>query len=146
MDKVKYLLYGVFSYLGLNHETFGILMVLMLMDSIVGAVKAARLGEEVKFKIMLWGISMKLIFLMIPVTLALMAKSLGYDFTLAIHLVISILTVAEGYSILGNIYMAKNRVKIKKTDVVSSLLILIRKMIGKVIKNLLGKLEDEEIK
>tara|TARA_R110002020_G_scaffold392352_1_gene602609 strand:+ start:326 stop:790 length:465 start_codon:yes stop_codon:yes gene_type:complete len=143
LEKIKLILYGIFSYLSIDIEAFGILMILMCIDSVVGAIKSVRLGKDFKFKIMLWGISMKLIFLMIPVTLALMARGLGYDFTIAVNIVISILTVSESYSILGNIYMAKNKVKIKRMDMISSLLITLRRLMSKLFKGLIGKLDDE---
>lgn len=142
MERLKLLLYGVFSYLHLDKEVFGILMILMCFDSIVGAVKAVRLGDEFQFRALLWGISMKLIFLMIPVVLALMGKSLGYDFHLAINIIMALLTVSEVYSIMGNIYSAKNKVRVKKIDVVSMVLISLRKMLSKAIDNLLSTLEN----
>jgi len=144
MEKVKYLCYAIFTYLNLNQETFSILMILMCIDSLLGAVKAVRLGRDFQFKTMLWGITMKLIFLMIPVTLALMAKSLGYDFVVAINIVMAILTVSEGYSIMGNIYMAKNKVILKKMDVVSGLLIAIRAGLSRTLSSLIGKVESND--
>tara|TARA_R110002012_G_scaffold289897_1_gene483268 strand:- start:274 stop:726 length:453 start_codon:yes stop_codon:yes gene_type:complete len=146
LEKIKLSLYVILSYLSIDVEAFGILMILMCFDSIVGAVKSVRLGKDFKFKIMLWGISMKLIFLMIPVTLALMARGLGYDFTIAVNIVISILTVSEGYSILGNIYMAKNKIKIKRMDMVSSLLMTLRKLMSKIFKELIEKLDSRVVK
>ena len=144
LEKLKYLAYVLFTYLNLDGEVFTILMILMCMDSFVGSIKAMRLGDYFRFKILLWGVTMKLIFLMIPVTLALMAKNLGYDFTLAINVVMSILTVSEGISIISNIYMAKNKVKIRKVDIISDLLITIRKGMLKTVKTLIHKVEDSD--
>lgn len=141
MEKVKLMIYGIFAYLSLDVEVFCILAALMCLDSVIGAIKSIRLGYDFKFTVLLWGISMKFIFLMIPVTLALMAKSLGYDFTVAVDIVISILTVSEGYSILSNIYMAKNKVKIKRVDMISALLITLRSGIAKSAKGLMEDLE-----
>lgn len=142
MEKLKLIVYAVFSYLHLDKEAFGILMVLMCFDSIVGAIKAVRLDDEFKFRTLLWGISMKLIFLMIPVVLALMGKALGYDFHLAVNVIMAILTVSEGYSILGNIYMAKNKVKIKKIDIISLMINSLRAMMKKSLDSLLKTLEN----
>lgn len=144
MEKFKYLAYGIFTFLNLDKEVFVILMVLMCIDSVVGAIKSVRLGDSFRFKKMLWGISMKLIFLMIPVTLALMAKNLGYDFTMAISIVMSVLTVSEGYSIMGNIYMAKNKVELKKMDIISALLIALRTAMRRLLTNLVKKAGEED--
>jgi glucan phosphoethanolaminetransferase (alkaline phosphatase superfamily) len=143
IEKVKYMIYGVFTYLSLDTEMFAVLITLMVFDSVVGAVKSLRLGEVFSFKIMLWGISMKLIFLMIPITLALMAKNLGYDFTMAVNVVMSILTVSESYSIFGNIYMAKNKVRIDRVDLVSALLITLRRTMKNLAEKLIQKVEEK---
>lgn len=142
MEKIKLLLYAIFAYLHIDKETFIILMVLMSADSIVGALKAIRLGEEFKFKKLLWGMTMKLVFLIVPLTLALIGKSLDYDFRLAVNIVISVLTVSEGYSILGNIYSAKNRVEVKKIDAISKIIESIRHVLSTVLENFLNSLRD----
>lgn len=139
LGKIKILTYFVFAYLGIEVETFLILMVFMVMDSVLGAIKALRLGNRFSFQKMLWGYTLKLCFLIIPLTLALLGKSLGYDFHSAVNITISILTVAEAYSIIGNIYAAKNKVEMEKLDAVSLLLIYIRKSIKKVLDILLNK-------
>jgi hypothetical protein len=142
LDKIKYLAYMAFTYLSIDKEVFGILLVLMCMDSVVGAVKSVRLGEEFRFKIMLWGITMKMIFLMIPVVLALMGKSLGYDFTNAVSVTMAILTVSEGYSIISNIHMAHTRERVRKMDIISTLLITIRDTMKRFAKSLLHRVEN----
>ncbi len=144
IEKLKYFFYIIFAYLNLDHEVFGILMILMLIDSGLGALKAVRVGFKFRFKTLLWGITMKLIFLLIPVVLALTAKSLGYDFTIAIQIVLSILTVSEVYSIMGNIYMAKNKVIIEKMDVISNMIMTLRRALARLVKGFLHKIGDVE--
>ena len=90
---------------------------------------------------MIWGFILRLCFLVVPLVLALLGKSLGYDFTMVVNITISILTVAEAYSIIGNIYSAKNKVKVDKIDAISLLLISIRKMIKNILDSLLGKIK-----
>jgi small basic protein len=141
LEKCKILLYLIFGYLGIDVEVFAILMVFMCLDSVLGAIKAIRLGERFKFKKMLWGFILKLCFLIVPLVLALLGKSLGYDFNLAVNITISILTVAEAYSIIGNIYSAKNKIKIEKTDAISVMLLNIRKVIKKILDLLMKKFE-----
>ena len=141
LEKIKYLAYMAFTYLSIDKEVFGILLVLMCMDSIVGAVKSVRLGYDFQFKIMLWGITMKMIFLMIPVVLALMGQSLGYNFTNAVNVTMAILTVSEGYSIISNIHMAHTKEEVKKMDIISTLLIAIRNTMKRFVKGLLHRVE-----
>lgn len=147
---IKLGLYGFFAWLGISVEAFGILIILMCIDSGVGVIKALRLGKEFSFSKLLWGFILKLCFLVIPLVVALLGKSLGYDSaTMVVNLVVSILSVSEGYSIFGNLYSAKNRVEVKKVDVVSMLLKSLRVALMKTIKRSIKKIEqvgDCEIK
>ena len=139
LSKIKTLLYVIFAYLGIEIEAFAILMTFMCLDSILGAIKALRLGNKFSFKKMLWGYILKLCFLIVPLVIALLGKGLGYDFHSVVNITISILTVAEAYSIIGNIYAAKNKVEVDKLDAVSLLLVYVRKSIKKVLDTLLNK-------
>lgn len=141
LEKLKILLYLVGAYIGVEVEAFMILIGFMCIDSILGAIKAMRFGDRFSFNKMLWGFILKLCFLVVPLVLALLGKSLGYDFTMVVNITISILTVAEAYSIIGNIYSAKNKVKVDKIDAISLLLISIRKMIKNILDSLLGKIK-----
>ena len=120
-----------------------ILMVFMCLDSALGAFKAVRLGYKFKFKIMLIGFMLKLCFLIIPLTIALLGRALGYDFGIVVNISISVLIVSEAYSILGNIYAAKNKKKIDKIDAVSMLLIGLRKFLKNILTNLISKIETK---
>tara|TARA_R110000744_G_scaffold292518_1_gene403016 strand:- start:1095 stop:1523 length:429 start_codon:yes stop_codon:yes gene_type:complete len=141
LEKLKILLYLVGAYIGVEVEAFMILIGFMCIDSVLGAIKAMRFGDRFSFNKMLWGFILKLCFLVVPLVLALLGKSLGYDFTMVVNITISILTVAEAYSIIGNIYSAKNKVKVDKVDAISLLLISIRKMIKNILDTLLGKIK-----
>ena len=141
LEKLKILLYLVGAYIGVEVEAFIILIGFMCIDSILGAIKSMRFGDRFSFNKMLWGFILKLCFLVVPLVLALLGKSLGYDFTMVVNITISILTVSEAYSIIGNIYSAKNKVKVDKIDAISLLLISIRKMIKNILDSLLGKIK-----
>ena len=136
------LIYACFTWLHVDKEAFAILMTLMCIDSIAGAIKAIRLGEEFRFGILLWGMTMKLIFLLIPLIVALVGQSLNYDFRMGVNIVMSILTVSEGYSALGNIYAAKNKVEVKKIDAISILLTSLRSILSNVLQNSLSTLRN----
>jgi hypothetical protein len=144
LEHLKIVAYFVFAYLGIGIETFMILMIFMSLDSVVGAVKSVRLGYKFKFKILLMGFTLKLCFLIIPLTISLLGKALGYDFSSVVHISMSVLIVAEAYSILGNIYAAKNKEKIDKIDAVSMLLIGLRRAIKKILMNLISKVESKK--
>ena len=140
LEKIKLLVYGIFTYLNIDTEAFAILMILMCIDSFIGAAKAIRLGYKFRFRTLLIGFSLKLCFLIIPLIVALLGKSLGYDFHYAVSITLSILSISEMYSVLGNIYAAKNKVEVDKLDVVSELLITLRRIMKKSLDSLLSKL------
>jgi len=142
LEKVKVVVYLLFAYLGVEVETFVILMTFMSVDSFMGGIKAVRLGDRFSFSKMLWGITLKLCFLVVPLVIALLGKSVGYDFHAGVNVTISILTVAEAYSIIGNIYSAKNRSQVNRVDVVSLMLINLRKVLKKTLEGLLGKISQ----
>lgn len=142
LEKIKLVLYGVVAYLNLNQEAFGILMLFMVLDSALGAIKAIRLGRRFSFNKLLWGFTLKLCFLIIPLLVALLGKAVGYDFHIAVNIVMAILTLSEFYSIIGNIYAAKNKVAVKKIDAISAVLMALRKAIGNIINSLLKQLEN----
>jgi small basic protein len=141
IEKIKVLTYAIFAYLNLDVEAFGLLMILMCVDSVLGVIKALRLKETFRFKTLLWGMILKLCFLIIPLTVAVLGKTLGYDFHIAVSIVMSILSVAEGYSILGNIYVIKNKERLDRVDIISALIRSIRNLLKALIDNLLKKLE-----
>ena len=145
LEKIKYAGYVVFTYLSIDQEAFFILMGLLCIDSFVGAIKEIRLGSEFSFKVMLCGISMKLLFLIVPVTLALMGKALGYDWTIVIKIVMGILTVSEGYSIVSNVYMAKAKKRVKKVDVISLMLVNTRGLLKNQINSLIGQISAPSV-
>lgn len=140
MSILKIGIYAIFAWLGISIEAFGILIGLMCIDSIVGIIKSLRLGKKFSFGTLLWGYTLKLCFLIIPLVVSLLGKSLGYDFAIAVNITISILSVAEVYSIIGNIYSAKTRVEIERIDAISLLLKSLRTLLEKILLGLIEKL------
>lgn len=140
LEKIKLFVYAFFTYLNIDSEPFFILMILMVLDTLLGAIKAVRLGQTFSFRLLLIGYSMKLLFLIIPLTVALMGNSLGYDFGVVVSITLSILSISEFYSIFGSIYSIKNRREVDKLDVVSELLTVFREMLKKYFNILIDKL------
>lgn len=139
---VKLGFYALFVWLKIDLEVFSILMVFMSVDSVLGAVKAVRLGEDFSFKKLLWGFCLKLCFLIIPLMVALLAKGMGEDFELGVDIVMKILIVSEAYSGFGNIYSIKNKVEVKRIDIISMLLKSMRIGLKKVLDKTLSTIEN----
>lgn len=142
INKIKILFYGLFLYLQIDQEAVAILITLMCIDTLMGAIKAVRLGKNFSFKELLLGFILKLSFLIIPLTVALLGIQVGYDLSITINIVMIILSVSEAFSIFGNLYSAKNKVEVKKVDFISMLLISLRNSLRQMITSLLSKLSN----
>ena len=139
---VKLSFYALFAWLNIDVQVFTILIAFMCVDSVVGAIKSIRLGREFSFKKMLLGFSLKLCFLIIPLLVALLGKGLGQNFEIGVDVVMKILIVSEAYSVFGNIYSAKNKVEVKRLDVISMLLKSIRIGLRQMLDKSLAVLEN----
>ncbi|UXQ88854.1 holin family protein [Tenacibaculum phage Larrie] len=139
----KLFAYVIFVYLGIDKEAFGILIVFMCIDSVLGAIKAVQLGEKFSFKILLWGFCLKLCILIVPLIVSLLGKAMKYDFSVTVNIVICVLLISESYSIIGNIYMAKYKKVLDKVDIVSMLLKSLRNFISSMAIKFLSGIEQK---
>lgn len=142
VETIKLAIYALFAYLEIPIEAFIILVVFISLDTFLGAIAAIRMGDKFSFKILLWGWGLKVATLLLPLLVAGLAKVLDFDFTILVVLTIKILTVSEFYSCIGNIYMAKNKIRVNKVDVVSGLLKSLRVFAKNILDKLLNKIEQ----
>ena len=138
--------YVLFIYLGMGTDVVKILFCLMVIDSILGIIKALRLGEKVSIKILVWGIITKLLLLVIPMTVALIAKGLSFDLTQFVVIIIDIIVVSEGISIITNIISIKTKQQLENTDFITKLLISIKNVLTFAMKKLFKAIDDEKNK
>tara|TARA_B100001146_G_C16196757_1_gene442098 strand:+ start:63 stop:617 length:555 start_codon:yes stop_codon:yes gene_type:complete len=135
-ELIKVMFYPItvfmFDYLKIDQNMIEILSILMLLDSVMGGIKSVRLGDKWSFRVLIWGIVLKISLLFIPVTLALMAKAVNYQFDILVKMVVGIMIVAEGYSIIANYYSARNKIKLDKFDIISLMLKSLRLRIQKI--------------
>ena len=130
------------QYLEIPIEAFLILVSFICLDTVLGAFASMRMGDKFSFKVLIWGFLLKIAILLLPLIVALLAKGLEFDFIILVVLTIKILTVSEFYSCVGNLYMAKNKKRVNKIDVVSMLLKSLRTFAKNIIVKGLNKIED----
>lgn len=140
-DQLKVMVYTIFVFLHIDTDVVNILMVLMLLDTIFGIWKSLVLGEVFKFSVLLFGIITKVLVLLIPMTLALVGKGLGYNFKPLVDIVMRVLVVAEGISIFSSFYMIRTKKRIENIDVVTKLLLAVRNSLLKFMAYFIGKIE-----
>ncbi len=138
----KSLLYALFIFLGIKTGTVMVLFALMTVDSLLGIIKALRLGKKFSFKILAWGAVSKLTILIIPMILALMGRGLSFDFTYFVVVVLNIIIVSEGLSCITNIISIKTKKQVENSDYITVLLNTIRKALTKMVNKFLGVLTD----
>ena len=121
-------------YLDLEKEPMFFFAVLLVIDYITGLYKAKILGHSSNK--MKYGCISKLLLLLIPIVLAIGAKSVGADMDKVLFVGINILIISEIYSIIGNIYSARTKEEFPEWDAVA--------MIGKMIRNILLRLSGDK--
>lgn len=142
LNFVKSLIYAVFVYLGIKTGTVKILFYLMMIDSVLGILKALRLNYKFSFKRLGWGMVSKLSLLFIPMILALIAKGLNLEFSLFVVAAMNILIVNEGISCITNILSIKTKKQIENNDYVTMLLQSIRRLLTGLIQRFLCVIEE----
>lgn len=143
INEIKTAVYLAFVFLNIDTDIVKILMWLMLIDTISGILKSFSTNKHFDFNILFFGACSKLLVLLIPMTLALVAKGIskGYDFTPILDSVLRILVVSEGLSIITNFYVMKTKKEVKNFDVISMLLSALRKAMLAIINGTLKSLE-----
>jgi len=143
--EIKAAIYTAFIFLNIDLDIVKILTILMCVDTVFGIAKALILGDKVSIKILFFGLSTKLLILLIPMTLALIGKGLKtYDFTPMVDIVLKVLLVSEGISIFTSMYSIKTKTRVENIDFVSMLLQSIRKGLTKILKMWLGQIENPD--
>jgi hypothetical protein len=146
LNFIKSLLYALFIYLGIKTGIVKILFYLMIIDSVLGVLKALRLHNKISLKRLVWGMVSKLSVLIIPMILALMAKGLSLDFNYFVVIVLDILIVNEGISCITNILSIKTKKQIENTDYITKMIEAIRRMFMNIIQKLLSSIEEKDSK
>ena len=124
---------SLISYLGLDAQKLTILIILMCMDMLTGTIKAYKINENITSKRWIAGFLSKLVVLLVPFTVALMAKGVDFDIKWFVSLCISILVVAEAYSILGNAYTIQTGNEVAEIDAVSAIIKMLREIFENMI-------------
>ena len=122
------------QFLEIDTKKLSILVVLMCIDMLTGTLKAYRTKENITSRRWIAGFLSKLVVLLVPFTIALMAKGVDFDVKWFIGFSISIMVIAEAYSILGNIYTFKTGEAVAEIDAVSAIIKVLRNFLENMIE------------
>lgn len=133
---LKNLIYVPLLWVGLPPETYGILFILMVIDTATGVTASyvIRGKHSIKSHLFAAGITSKLIILTVPFILALTAKGIGMDMTAFVRHSLSLFILSETYSIIGNYLSIKRKEYVAEFDAISFVLEKIRQGLLAVIQ------------
>lgn len=122
------------QFLEIDAKKLSILVVLMCIDMLTGTFKAYRTKENITSRRWIAGFLSKLVVLLVPFTIALMANGVDFDVKWFIGFSLSIMVIAEAYSILGNIYTFKTGEAVTEIDAVSAIIKVLRNFLENMIE------------
>lgn len=136
----KNISYGIaflIGSVGLSIESFAIFGVLIVIDTITGVARTMIIhgGRSFTSSKLTSGVIAKAFIISVPLLVAWAGKGAGIDMTALAQGVLSVLIIAELYSILGNIYAIHIRRDVAEFDAVAFILGKTRTIIENILKN-----------
>ena len=124
------------AYLDLSWESLTLLAVLMILDLMTGITKVYVIDRKhLKSYRAIAGVLAKVSILLVPIVLAIVAKHAQYDLKFFTDTVITMLMLAEAFSIIGNIRSINLGREVEEIDAMSFVL----KKISNILINILKK-------
>lgn len=114
---------SVLEYFSLSWEVLAIFTALMILDFIFGIADAYMEDKQLITSAKMWGgLLRKSAKLIIPLTVALVLRGVGFDnLEMVITTIMSILIITEGYSIIWHVYSINTWEKLSEIDAFSLL-------------------------
>lgn len=131
------------TYINVDHALFIGLSVMMALDWLTGVWKAGSLGIKVTSKRSNRGVLEKSVLLLIPLSIAFVAKVINIPLGVTIKTMFSILTLAELYSVIGNCYCIYTKQDHKEYDAVTAVLKYLRDLVRKPLSKFLEDPKEE---
>lgn len=135
----------ILEYFGIGHETLIILSAMLFLDWLFWVIDAYMQGT-LESKLMVRGLVKKLTRWCFPFIVIGVLRGAGFDSTeLITTAMLSILIVAEGYSVIGHIYSINYKQQLPEIDALKMLFERVAKLFkGKVDDTLKEKEEKKE--
>lgn len=144
LSEIKNITYLSAFLLGMNFESFVVLAVLMLLDTITGVIKTGRVSgwRAVNSHRLTFGIISKCLVILVPLILVWVGRQIGIDLLALANGVMAVLILAEAYSIIANIVAVRTGNEVKEFDAIS----LILGKVNQFLEAMLNKKIDEQPK
>jgi len=123
------------AYLNLSWESLTLLALLLTIDLVTGIAKVYVIDRtELKSYRAIAGVIAKVSILLIPIVLSIVAKQANYDMKFFTDTIITMLMLAETFSIIGNIRSIHQRKRVEEIDAISFVLNRISDIIVQLLK------------
>ena len=135
---IKCIFYGFLVLININYDFAIFLCVAMFIDMGFGITASLVLGIKFKKKTFLLGFLVKMLILIIPFTVAVLAMALNFNFILLADFAVRLLLANECLSILANFLSIKNKKRVENVDIISIFINWIRKIALNAINKMLN--------
>lgn len=133
---------AIFEYLQIPQEQLSILAILMVVDFLTGIAKQYRINPQGIESHKAWiGIVKKICTIILIFSVALVIRGIGFEPQSYILIILSLLIVAEWYSIVQNIYSVHTGNRLSEYDAISAVIGWIWNFFIGIIETLLEKLK-----
>lgn len=136
IKNITYLLAFMVGAVGLSTEAFAIFGALIVIDTLTGIIRAIKVhgGRSVTSMKLTSGVISKLLIISVPLIIAWAGRGAGLPMTAVAQGALSMLILAEAYSILGNIHAIRTGKNLKEFDAVTWILDRVRTTIETYLK------------
>lgn len=127
------------AYTNINPESFWILWFFLTMDTITWVTKVIAIGWKPTSRRFIIGVISKLLLLVVPMMLSLLAKVTvpEWDIQKMLGMAMGLLCLAEFYSIIQNIVSIRLRREVEEYDAITKVFVYILRYIRAILdKNL----------
>lgn len=130
---------------GLSTEAFAIFGVLIVADTFTGVIRSVRIrgGQSFTSLQLTSGVVSKGLVISVPLIVAWAGRGAGLNLTLLAEGILSMLILAEAYSVLGNIHAIRMGKDIKEFDAIAWILGKVRDQMESYLKNTGGDKTDD---
>jgi hypothetical protein len=141
---VKLTIVTLFIYLDLPITTYKTIAYMISFDTVLSIIVILRLNEKYDTGKFLWKFIVKLLYLTVPIIIAVMAKELELDFKSIVKLSIKLLFFNEVLSILTHIGSISKKERLVQNDVFLFFIKLAKKVFLDHIKNYFSNQNKKE--
>lgn len=132
---IKTFIIMVFTFLEIRWEVTSVLALLILLDTLSGVLKVIRLKLGFTISELYWGLTTKMLILLIPHLVALIGKVFGLDWIYMVNIIIYVMIANDFTSILTNILSIKNKKVYKNFDFITLLFQWIKETLKKAVED-----------